>query len=324
MVKIEVWNWDPKEAKFPSNQCQATGEHWVGARRLLNKDHEAFFDEEVNNVSGFADIDNPWKIVVVFYDCFVIYDILEQEKLREFPVGDNSVLFALPNGELGMLFNIFENDRIMNLSKFLAENKGHDITVGDVDKYKIAQLPGSGSDLLIMPDKEGFVILSGATGTTFDHTLRLTTHGETREIKLGEEFKDFYPSCFCLFGNDVMLIEILPEEDLKDRLASTEKERKAVIFDPVKQEVKERFTFQGLDRLSVTHIRGNKYFLNVKEGVQLLVYSNGKYTLGAKSRLEGFLPTSSGQKKAMVSCLRKLFVEEPIPKDLVGVVSNFI
>lgn len=367
-TEVLVWSWSPE--REPSEP--------------LVRDYTISCVDEVSAVNAFPDKGSEWRIAISFIDNVIVYDVEKKEILERVGIPEAFSVFTLPSGELGLSAIIFDNEKIMNLTKYLEEksrrhgeaasaggtpdsanivSRGEEserkessttatsrgegkIWIEELEKYRIGSFPSVNLCFLMMHDPSNpghFNTLSWESPERNEVGQPLTL---TRTIEEGRKyhrvfleskaperseggkesnFKDFTISHFCLHGNDIMLVKEIPlghvfKGGRNIKLATKE----AIIFDPIEGKTRETFRIPGLDHHCAMHLFGDRYILRTSEGMQYLMYNDGKYSLGSKVKLEGVLPISLGQRKAMKNCLYELFAEVPIPKDLVGVVAGFI
>lgn len=326
---ISIWDWEVSKTSSDGK---------------LVENSTFSFDHPLYNVTPLPETSQVLgddEVAIMFDESFIIFNVETQETLREFHFGPIEEMgdiefFILPDGRLCFSYVKRGTKHITDVTQVLEQGEEDFIEMKAVDIPEIVQfahpsddiyIQASDGDLLFLLAYDGKPWLVGREGNKNFKEVKVEG-----EVLTSEEWDliDFF--CRCSFhGSDVAYVRM---ED-KGKWSS-EKESQLVFVNLETGKTKQVLNFPNAPyhgQSLATHLPGNKYLMGVfpakERGEKRLIEYHphkGKYALGPTSIFDFLLPTSRAEKEAMRSYLDKAFLDAkaPVPKEIVGIVSNFI
>lgn len=333
---IQVWDWNTSAERSKAGNVlrkEYTFDQFVDSKGERNFIASAFSLPKQAQVLG------PNEIGVAGDNSFFIFDTQTRKILREFTPRTLANFFILPGGRLGLTEEVEHAENLFDLTAVL--DKGNRkfkrvevLTAVEPTAILPTAVEEGGSLIMKRKKKDEYLFLVSENENPWVAGSSSERPEDYKEVKVGEETPEYNQYwreekeegmgefCHCSFyGADVAYLEGLG------------KKAKFTFIDLEIKKEKQTLKVPYSIGLPCYHLPGNRYHLIMEDKHgnrfrQLLEYDEKKekYSLGAKSTIEHFLPLSKRQKKLMECSLNEMFkeVKAPIPKEVVGVIAGFI
>lgn len=319
--KLRVWRWN--------------NEKYSGAtlERLWDHTFEGADWIAAHGVYGQSDVILGHKKTLVIYDA----SIGKVRRTVKMEPEDWSV-FALPNGDLGVLIDKDGKKSLVNFSRFIETNRDS-FTEGDVAKFSLLTYDGTFGGSLIFSDPKCLgtdhliVILKKGKELwlmrSFDESLLQIgiERGETPSDEAvrsdgTEDAEKRAPGSVLLEKGETLCGFLLGESHIGLFHGSQVR-----IVDYLTGEVKQTLRIPGIrGHFSAKEFDGGFYFIRTEKGGHLFEYSPKENKYKLRRVVEGndivFLPASTKQKRALAAKLDEIVTA--IPQAVTRVIASFI